>query len=75
MASPIGYQLCLEDADFVDTWQRCFSARARTKKLKDDKEKEGENGITYLFLAIAGREVTDESLHHDVYHKPGGPDF
>ena len=48
VASPIGYQLSLEDPDFVDTWLQCFAAGARTKKLKD-KEKGGENEITDLF--------------------------
>ena len=42
MASPIRYQLSIDDPDFVDTW------------LKDDKEKGGENEITDLFLATAG---------------------
>ena len=54
MASPIGYQLSLENPDFVNTWLRCFAASARTKKLKDDKEKGGENVITDLFLATDG---------------------
>ena len=57
MASPIGYQLSLEDSDFVDTWLRCFAASARTKKLKDNKEKGGENEITDFFLATAGGEA------------------
>lgn len=57
MASPIGYQLSLEDSDFVDAWIRCFSASARSKKLKDNKEKGGENEITDLFLATAGCEA------------------
>ena len=56
MASPIRNQLSLEDPDFVDTWQRCFAASARTKKLKDNKEKVGENKITDFFLATAGCE-------------------
>ena len=57
MASPIGYQLSLEDPYFVDTWLRCFAPKARTKKLKDDKEKERENEITDLFLATAECEA------------------
>ena len=57
MVSPIGYQLSLEDPDFVDTWLRCFAARARTKKLKDDKEKGGEYEIMDLFLTIARCEA------------------
>ena len=57
MASPIGYQLSLEDPDFVDTWLRCFTVSARTKKLKDDKKNEGENEITDLFLVTAGCDV------------------
>ena len=51
MASPVGYQLSLEDPDFVDIWLRCFSVSTGTKKLK---EKGGENEIMDLFLAIAG---------------------
>ena len=54
MVSPIGYQLSLEDPDFVDMWLRCFAASSRAKKLKDDKEKGRENEITDLFLATAG---------------------
>ena len=57
MASPIGYRLSLEDPDFVDTWLWCFAASARTKMLKDDREKGGENEITELFLANAGCEA------------------
>ena len=57
MASLIGYQLSLEDPDFVDTWQQCFAAIARTKKLKDDKEKGRENEVANLFLATAGCEA------------------
>ena len=57
MASSIGYQLSLEDPDFVDTWLRCFVASARTKMLKDDKEKGGENEIMDVFLAKAGCEA------------------
>ena len=57
MASPIGYQLSLEEPDFIDTWQQCFAASTRTKKLKDDNEKGGENEITDLFLATAGCEA------------------
>ena len=57
MASPIGYQLSLEDHDFVDTWLRCFAANARTKKLKDNKENGRENEITDLFLPTAGCEA------------------
>ena len=57
MASPIGYQLSPEDPYFVDTWLRCFAASARTKKLKDDKEKGGENEIMDLFLPPAGWEA------------------
>ena len=53
MASPIGYQLSLEDSDFDDTWLRCFASSAETEKLKD-KEKGGENEITDLFLVTAG---------------------
>ena len=56
MASPIGYQLFLEDPDFVNTWLRCFTASARIKKLKD-KEKREENEITDLFLVTAGCET------------------
>ena len=54
MASLIEYQLTLEDPDLVDTWIRCFAASGRTKKLKDDKEKVGENEIKGLFVATAG---------------------
>ena len=57
MASPIGYKLSHEDPDFVDTRLRCFAASTRTKKLKDDKEKGGENEITDPFLATAGCEA------------------
>ena len=57
MASPIGYQLSLEDPYFVDRCLRCFAVSARDKKLKDDKEKGRENEITYLFLATAGCEA------------------
>ena len=46
-----------EDPDFIDTWLRCFAASARTKKLKDDKEKGRENVITDLFEATAGCEA------------------
>ena len=54
MSSPIGYQLSLEDSDFVDMYLRCFAASTRTKNLKDIKEKGGENEIRDLFLATAG---------------------
>ena len=57
MASLIGYQLFLEDPDFVDTWLQCFAVSTRTKKLKDDKEKGGKNVITDHFLATTGCEV------------------
>ena len=57
MASLMGYQLSLKDPDFVDTWLRCFAANTRTKKLKDNKEKGGENEITDLFLATARCEA------------------
>ena len=49
--------MSLEDSDFVDTWLRCFGASARTKKLKDNQEKGGENEITDFFLATAGCEA------------------
>ena len=35
-----------------------FPTSARTKKLKDDKEKGGENEITDLFLATTGCKAT-----------------
>ena len=57
MALLIGYQLSLEDPDFVNTWLRYFAASARTNKLKDDKEKGGENEIMDLFLATTGCEA------------------
>ena len=57
MVSPIGYQLSLEDSDFVDMWLRCFAASARTKKLKDNKERGGEIQITDFFLVTAGCEA------------------
>ena len=57
MASLIGYQLSLEDSNFVNTWLRYFAASARTKKLKDNKEKGGENEITNFFLATVGCKV------------------
>ena len=57
MVLPIQNQLSLEDPDFVDIWIRCFAASARTKKLKDDKEKGEENEITDLFLVTAGCEA------------------
>ena len=57
MASPIGDQLSLEESEFVDTLQRCFTASGRTKKLKDNKEKGRENEITDFFLATAGCEA------------------
>ena len=57
MASLVGYQLSLVDPDFVDTWLRCFTASTRTKKLKHDREKKGENQITDIFLATAGCEM------------------
>ena len=57
IASWIGYQLSIEDSDFVDTWLRCFAASTRTKNLKDNKEKGGENEITDFFLAATGCEV------------------
>ena len=57
MASPIGYKLYLEDPDIIDTWLRCFPESTRTKMLKDDKEKVGENEITDLFLVTAECEV------------------
>ena len=53
----MGYQLSLEDPDFVDTQLRCFATIARTKNLKDDKEKGGEKRIIDLYLAKAGCEV------------------
>ena len=55
-------------------WLRYFAASARTKKLKDDKEKGGENEIKDLFLATAGCEVI-RKVSHGVSHKPGRPDF
>ena len=54
MVLPIGYKLSLKDSGFVDTWLWCFAASARTKKLKDNKEKGGENEIIDLFLATVG---------------------
>ena len=57
MASPIVYQLSFGDPDFVDTKLRCFAVSARTKNLKDDEAKGGENEITDLFLDIAGCEA------------------
>ena len=57
MALLIGYQLSLEDSDFVNTWLRCFAVSARTKKLKDNTEKGGEYEITDFFLATAGCEL------------------
>ena len=45
-------------------------ASTRTNKLKDDKEKGGENEITYLFSA-----TDNENLHNGVYNKHGKPDF
>ena len=74
MASPIGYQLSHKDPNFVDTWLRCFAAIARIKKLKDDKEKRGENEIMDLF-GYCWMRGDDESLHQGVSHKPGRPDF
>ena len=53
----IGYQLSLGDPDFVDNWLWCLAASTRTKMLKDDKEKGGEDEITDLFLATARCEV------------------
>ena len=57
MALPIGCQLSLEDPDFVDTWLQCFAVSTRTKNLKDNKEKGGENEITDLFLATPGSKA------------------
>ena len=54
MTSPTGYQLTLEDSDFVDISLRCFAASARTKKWKDAREKGGESEIPGLFLATGG---------------------
>ena len=51
MASPIRYQLSLEDSDFIDAWLRCFAAGGITKKLKDNKEKRGVNEIMDFILA------------------------
>ena len=67
----------LEDSDFVDTWLWCLAASARTKKLKDDKEKGGENEITDLFLAIAGCEVIMKvfTMAYPIYNKPRIRDF
>ena len=70
MTSPISYQLSLEDSDFVVTGLRCFAASPRTKKLKDNKEKGGENEIGYSWI-----RGDNESLHHGVSHKPGRLDL
>ena len=70
----LGYQWFLKDSDFVNTRLRFFSASARTKKLKDNKEKGGENEIMDLFLATTGCEAI-MSLHHGVSHKPERLDF
>ena len=73
MASPIGHQLSLKNSDFVDTWLQCFAASARTKKLKDSKEKGGENEI--FFFGYSWMRGDNKSLHHGVSYKPGRPDF
>ena len=57
MASPTKNELSLEEPEYVETWIRCFAANARTRKLKDNKERGGENEITDLFLATAGCEA------------------
>ena len=74
MASLLGYQLSLEDHDFVDTWLRGFAASARTKKQKGYK-KRVENEITDIFFGYSWVWGDNESLHHGVSHKPGKPDF
>ena len=75
MASPIGYRLSLEDSDFVDTWLRYFAASARTKKLKDNKERRRENKIMDFSTSYNGMRGDNESLHRGVSHKPGRPEF
>ena len=57
MASLLGYQLSVEESNFIDTWLRCFAMTPRTENLKDDKEKGGENEIMALLLATAGCEA------------------
>ena len=69
MASPVGYQLSLEDSGFVDTWLPCFAVSARTKKLKYDKEK-GRRKWDYGSLGYSRMGGDNESLHHGLSCKP-----
>ena len=62
MVSPLGYQLFLEDFDFVDMWLRYFAASARTKKLKKQQEKglvsvSLFNGISTLFRLFNAKPI------------------
>lgn len=50
MASPI------DEPNFVETWNRCFAAQFKDKKLKNNKVA-GENEITDIFLALAACEA------------------
>ncbi|XP_047140948.1 uncharacterized protein LOC124816004 [Hydra vulgaris] len=61
MALQVGSDLTLDDPDNAEAWIRCFSASARSKKLKD--EINGSYEITDFFMAKAGIEaITKISL-------------
>ncbi|XP_047135337.1 uncharacterized protein LOC124812559 [Hydra vulgaris] len=61
MALRVGSNLTLDYSDNAEAWIRCFSASARSKKLKD--EINGSYEITDLFMAKAGIEaITKISL-------------
>lgn len=50
MASPI------DEPNFIETWNCCFAAQFKDKKLKHNKVA-GENEITDLLLALAACEA------------------
>ena len=64
--SLIGYQLSLEDPDFVNTWLWCFAVSARKGRRKWDYGS---------FFGYSWMQGNNASLHHGISHKPGRPDF
>ena len=51
MVSPTNHLTRREEPDFVETWIKCLSAHARSKKLKDERNTGAENQIIDLSSA------------------------
>ena len=57
MASPIENLTTLDKPKHIEAWIGCFTVLSRVKKFKDEKDSEGEDEITDIFLVTVGHEA------------------